>query len=370
MVIGLDAALYLVGEIMFDAATGQPIAAQAGSIIIGIIDKADRRRIGGAETVGRDHHAGVAAVGTDKGDAHGGRPIIGDIVKERTETTQHFLVEILVIAFLAVAEVQESAKAGRGGRIGGDLGVDLSRALRTRALPLVGTDVRAADVGRHAADITGVERAINAERVAVAIGRVAGNAQFLLRRATEEFDGAAQVGGGGGAERAGALADAGGADIVGDDGAADVKAVGVAIAHVAQRHAIQREAELVLVKTAQRDAGRPFIDAERIGRLEIDARQLLDGDKRAPARNGQLDVIGLDLGDLTHFTLAVHDDLGIFDHGISTGGLSSLGSGGDNDGLGKHRPGEGGAGEKGETVERTAHDLGFPVVDCRAARDR
>ena len=191
---------------------------------------------------------------TDKGDAHGGRPIIGDIVKERTETTQHFLVEILVIAFLAVAEVQEGAKAGRGGRIGCDLGVDLGRALRTKALPLVGTDVRAADVGRHTAEITGVERAVNAERIAVAIGGVAGNAEFLLGRAAEEFDGAAQVGGGGGAERAGALADAGGADIVGDDGAADVKAVGVAIAHVAQRHAIQREAELVLVEATNRDA--------------------------------------------------------------------------------------------------------------------
>jgi hypothetical protein len=33
-----------------------------------------------------------------------------------------------------------------------------------------------------------------------------------------------------------------------------MKAVGVAIAHVAQRHAIQRETKLVLVETAQRDA--------------------------------------------------------------------------------------------------------------------
>ena len=81
---------------------------------------------------------------------------------------------------------------------------------------------------------------------------------------------------------------------------------------------------------------------------------------------------------MAHFTLAVHDDLGIFGHGICTGGLGSLGSlgsGGDNDGLGEQRRGEGGAGKKGEAVERTAHiwvprlmNVGQPVTgECCAA---
>ena len=57
----------------------------------------------------------------------------------------------------------------------------------------------------------------------------------------------------------------------------------VAIAHIAQRHAIKRKAQLVLVEAAHGDAGRPFISTQCIGRLEVYARQALNCFDRAGA---------------------------------------------------------------------------------------
>jgi hypothetical protein len=77
-----------------------------------------------------------------------------------------------------------------------------------------------------------------------------------------------------------------------------VKAVGVTITHVAERDAVEGDAELVLVEAAQRNPGRPFVDAERIGRLEVDVRQLFDRLERTASRSQLGDVGGPDLGDL------------------------------------------------------------------------
>jgi hypothetical protein len=45
---------------------------------------------------------------------------------------------------------------------------------------------------------------------------------------------------------------------------------------VAQRHAVEREAQLALVETAHRNDLRPFIGTKGIGRLEVDAWQLFE----------------------------------------------------------------------------------------------
>ena len=108
---------------------------------------------------------------------------------------------------------------------------------------------------------------------------------------------------------AGALAQRGAADVLGRDRAADVQTIMVAIAHVAQRNTVERETELVLVEAADRDAGRPFIGTEWVGRLEVDAGQLLDGTQRAAAGGNARDIFGADFLHLTGLTSAQHDDI-------------------------------------------------------------
>jgi len=78
----------------------------------------------------------------------------------------------------------------------------------------------------------------------------------------------------------------------------------IAIAHVSQRNAVEGEAKLVLVEAADADALRPFIAAERIGRLEIDAGQLLDGFERIGAGRQGDEIAGGDFLDLAGLAAA------------------------------------------------------------------
>jgi hypothetical protein len=121
-------------------------------------------------------------------------------------------------------------------------------------------------------------RAKAAHRVVAAIGADWPVAPRRARagRHRERLDRAAQIVGRLRAERAGTLRDADAADVFGTDDAADVQAVVVAIAHVAQRDAVEVEAKLVLVEAADGDPGRPFIVAERVGGLDVDAGQLFN----------------------------------------------------------------------------------------------
>ena len=68
------------------------------------------------------------------------------------------------------------------------------------------------------------------------------------------------------------------------DRAADVQAVVVAVGHVAERHAIEREPQPILVEPAHRDPRRPFVGAIGIGGLEVDAGKILDRLERARSR--------------------------------------------------------------------------------------
>jgi hypothetical protein len=100
----------------------------------------------------------------------------------------------------------------------------------------------------------------------------------------------------------------------------------VAIGHVAQRDAVKVEAELVLVEAADRDAGRPFVVAKGVGRLNVDAGQLFDRADRAGARQQQADIALLNFLNLLGFTFAKDDNLGIPGFGFSRcGGFGGFG---------------------------------------------
>lgn len=112
----------------------------------------------------------------------------------------------------------------------------------------------------------------------------------MMRIVAVELERAAKIAGRGRAERARALRHHRAAEIFGDDRAADMQAVDVAVAHIAERHVIEREAELILIEAAQADPHRPFIGAERIGRLILHAGQFLDRLERGRSRGEQRNI--------------------------------------------------------------------------------
>jgi len=109
-----------------------------------------------------------------------------------------------------------------------------------------------------------------------------------------------------------------------------VKAVVVAIAHVAQRDAVEGETQLVLVEGADGDARGPLVGAEGVGGLEVHARQLLDHLDRAGSRRRPFDLLEGQRLDLAALALAVDDQF--FDGGCVLGGMGC--GGGEKEGEG------------------------------------
>jgi hypothetical protein len=83
-----------------------------------------------------------------------------------------------------------------------------------------------------------------------------------------------------------------------------VQAVVVAIAHITEWNAVQREAELVLVEAAHGDARRPFVGTKRIGGREIHTRQFVHHFQWAGTWHGALQVNGLQRLHLASFAFA------------------------------------------------------------------
>ena len=327
MVIALHREAEDVGQRRIEPQAAQPIAAQAAGIIIGIIDAGDRRRIDFTGGVGQARHkaADIAAIGPDLRDLQCQRPVAGNIIPIIAKAVDLFERQILIIIFLPVGEIDKTGQLAAAREIINRLGIDLVRALGADAFPLLGIEIAIGKRAAKAAKRAGIQPDIAADRVIRAIGEIAGDPEILAGITRLELDGAAKIGRAGGAERAGALADTNTANVVGDDGAADMQAVGVAIAHVAQRHAIKGEAKLVLVEAAQRNPCRPFVDAERIGRLEIDAGQLLNRLERAGASDGLAQIDLRHLGDLADLAAAENDDFRVFIEGdLGDGGRGGL----------------------------------------------
>ncbi len=106
-----------------------------------------------------------------------------------------------------------------------------------------------------------------------------------------ELDGRAEIAVGRHGERAGALQDDDMAHVFVDDRAADVKAVQVAVAHIAERYIVQGEAELILVEAAHADAQSPLVGAVGIGLGDFDGGQVGERGDGAGAGRGLLQKV-------------------------------------------------------------------------------
>ncbi len=278
-----------VGDVPVDLGRAQSVVAQARGVVIGVVHAFDRRRIG----VGGAVAGGIGLV--DVGHLHRRGPLAADVVPVGTEPVDHPQRHVLVIVLPPPGGVDPGGQGGRADRLD-ELGVQLGLLLGPDALPLLPVLVAVADVAAPpAGQVAGLQPgeqvvALGAALVP-AVAALGEAAQLVARIDREELDCAAQVGAGGGAQRAHALRQLGPADVLRGDRPADVQAVVVAVAHVPERDVVEGEAELVLVEAAHGDPRRPLVGAEGIGGLEVHAGQLGQHLDRADAGRLQQHVL-------------------------------------------------------------------------------
>ena len=278
--------LKVVGDRVGQGQGTQGVVPQARSVEIGVIDAARAADIGVGAGATAQHGAVAAGVGLiDRRVGDGVGIVAGVVVPVATQATDLLQRHVLVVVLAAFRAVEEAGDLTAADGLD-DAEVDLLLILLADALPLVHAVIDEGQRHRRAgrAERTGVEADETAHRVFAAEGPGDVEAEHVGGAAADESDRATQIAARSRAERARALGHVHAADVLRDDGARDVQAVVVAVAHVAQRHAVEGEAQLVLVEAAQHDARGPFIVAEGIGRLEADARKALNGLQGAGAR--------------------------------------------------------------------------------------
>ena len=243
-----------LGQLGREGHAAQIIAAQARRVIIAVVQRdaarqadADpgigRREAGQRTIVGARIGRRRRAVGRLLGVEDRERIIVGDIVVIIAPTLDDIEAQILIVVLATIREVEEAGDRSPVAEVLHDLGIGLMLALAAETLPLVGGQIGIAQIAlQAAAQIAAVGADEGADGIVAAIGARRGERGGVRRHPAGELDGAAQIAGRRGAQRARALRDAGRGDILGDDRAADVQAIGRAIAHVAQRYAVEREA--------------------------------------------------------------------------------------------------------------------------------
>jgi hypothetical protein len=121
---------------------------------------------------------------------------------------------------------------------------------------------------------------------------LARKAHFASRIAGRIDQGAAEVAGRRDAQARDSGRQIGAAEVVRDQGAADRQAVVVVIGAVAERHAVQRIAEVGRREAAHLHRQRLLVDAQGVDRLGHDARQDVQGLLDAGPRRQGLEILG------------------------------------------------------------------------------
>ena len=328
MVIALQFAMHRCALGGLDPQGREIILPQTGGVVINVIGIGVGR--GGYRARRRIELgcAGIAAVCPGVGDQHRQREIVGNIVVAQPEALDHVERQILIVIFPAIRKIEGADQPHRAdGR--DELGVDLVLALHAIALPLVGIEKAVRDIGARPvlSEDTGVEATEGAHGIGAAIGAVQRQPEGRFRVAREKLDRTAKVVGRLCPDRTRTLRHFGTANVFGRDRAADMQAVGVAIRAVAERNAVEREADLVLVEAADRDALGPFIRAKGVGRLEVDVGQLGDGFERAGAGSQDREIGLAELLHLPRLALADDNDVAArIIHGRRSLGCRGIGS--------------------------------------------
>ncbi len=326
VVVGHQLQATLLAQAQVGVDRVQVVITQRAALVVGIVDAVDATT---ELALGRITRARRAVGGCD-----GAVPVrCVDVPVPAQAAVQHVLGQVGVVG-LAGARGGDERTEAMVADIPHGLGVELARGLvLVRRGPHVLVLVHAGDVGREAVDVTGVHAQVATALVVVTDGDTGTAAEFGGRVHREVLDGAAEVAGGGHAQRADALRQFGAGEVLGDQRAGDAQAVVIAVAVVAQRNAIERVAETALVEAAQADGLRFFVGAEGIVGLHRHAGQAVEDLLATGARRQHLLVDGGDALHLAGFALA-DDGHGVerlcAQRGVSggIGGFSGMGAGG------------------------------------------
>ncbi|MNI30375.1 hypothetical protein D3C73_842220 [compost metagenome] len=235
-------------------------------------------------------------------------PVRRIVVPVPAQAIDHLQRQVLVIGLNPARGVEQRGDAAVDAEVVGRLAVELLEFMRALALPLVALRIRTGQIGGEALVLAGLQACIAAARAVTAQALRQHDTVFGGGIDRIELEHATQVAGRRGAQRADAGGDLGTAQVLADHRAADVQAVAVAIAHVAQRDAIEGVAQAVLVEAAQADAGGPLVGTGGIGRFEMHARLAGQQLQRVGAGRQHLHVLGGHALDLARLAPADHRD--------------------------------------------------------------
>ncbi len=275
------------------------VIAQRTALVVRVVDAVDAAAEG----------AFLRVIGTRRAVRCGHRAVpvrCVDVPVPAQAAREHALGQVGVVGLARPRRGDEGAEAVVAD-IPHRLGIELAGGLvLVRLGPHVRILVDAGHVGGEAVDVAGIHAQVAASLVVVADRHAGAAAEFGGRVLREVLDGAAQVAGGGHAQRADALRQLGAGQVLGNERTGDAQAVVVAVAVVAQRNAIQRVAQAALVEAAQADRLRFFVGAEGIVGLHGYAGQAVEDLLAAGARRQHFLVDGGDALHLAGFALADH----------------------------------------------------------------
>ena len=280
MAIDLGVDLQIVRQIVVAGQIIEVVVAQDLTIGEGHVRVLLRR--GRRNAFGRRRRIGHAAIGDAEIRLPVGR-IAGPVP---TQPVQHVLGQIGVVRLVGARQVGEGGDGAAIEAVHG-LAVELTAPGRL-VVALVHEQVLLAVLTGHIGREAVVLARVHTQEAA--LGRLAaealagGQAERTAGIARGVDQGAAQIAGG----RDGQAGDAGGqvrpAQVLGNQRAADRQAVIVVIGAVAQRHAVQRIAQVGRVEPPHLQGQRLLVDAQGVDRLGADARQevqrLLDAGAR------------------------------------------------------------------------------------------
>lgn len=261
-------------------------------IIIAVIAALRRRRIAERVQVGRpvgrqvriEERLGIRRIELDRSrDAAGGRLEEGGRVLVR-------------LGHVVIVEIERQLA---GLVVMDELGIGLIAALGAVEIPGTGVLARRRDIGRIAAagaEPTAVDADEGARRIEAADRLAELDAKLVERRRRIGFDRAAEIAVRRGGEIAGAGRHDDPADILRNDRALRRQAIVIAVALVAQRHAVHRVAELVAGKAVDEDLRVLLVIAPGIGGDVKHAGQGLDRLERRDAGQDLLHLRPVELG--------------------------------------------------------------------------
>ncbi len=270
VVVDLDVRLQGLGDVVVPGDVIEVVVTQDLAVGVGDVGQLLRRLGGDALARGR-RGCGHRAVGA----VEVALPVRRIAAPIPAEAVDHVLRQVGIVGLVGardVGEGRDQAAVEPVLRLAVELGLGGPRARALVHEQVLRGEVPG-EIGREAVVFAGVQAREGALGVLAAERLVDLDPKRLARVARGVGHRAAEVAGRGDAEAGDAGREVGAAEVVGDQRAADGEAVVVVVGAVAERHAVQRVAEVGGAEAAHLQGQRLLVEAQGVDRPRADARQ-------------------------------------------------------------------------------------------------